>query len=390
MQRTRYLTPRAVGWLAAVGALTLFSCSSTEDAEDNSNGVVDDEYSPRGDGLYDPSGPPANQGDAEVSLGAPDLAADTCPGMNVRISRVKPRIIFAIDRSGSMSESFNGSTSRWDALRTTLMDADKGVIARLQSVALFGMVMYDGPLPKPWGTGNTCPHLVPTDAKINNYKTLENAFPKECPDLYGSSTPTAAALDLAYEILSKPGNEVAGQGFVVLCTDGQPNQCVDSTDTVQLIVSSNGSVDLEPDFEAPIKSVSEGAALNIKTYIVNLVNGGEQVLEEHFAALADLGGTGSPVFTPTTQDELAARLQKIVEGALGCKVMLNVEVAAEQECSGSVELNGRVLKCDDPNGWMVVEGNYIELRGEACSSYMTNPTAILHASFPCQAATLIK
>lgn len=388
MQRTRYLTPRAVGWLAVVGAFTLIGCSSTDDSEDNSNGALADENGPREDGLYDRGGAPVDQGDAGISLGAPGPGADTCPGMNIQVSRIKPRIVFAIDRSGSMSESFNGSTSRWDALRTTLMDADKGVVARLQSVALFGMVMYDGPLPKPWGTGNTCPHLVATDPKINNFRALETAFPKQCPDPYGSTTPTAAALDQAYEILSKPGADVAGQGFVVLCTDGQPNQCVDSADGVQLTVSSNGSVNLEPDFDAPIKSVSEGATLNIKTYVVNMVNGNEQVLEEHFATLADLGGTGSPVFSPTTQDELAARLQKIVEGALGCKVMLNVDVEAERECSGSVELNGRILKCDDPNGWMVVDGNYIELRGEACSSYMTHPTAILHASFPCQVASL--
>ena len=98
---------------------------------------------------------------------------------------------------------------------------------------------------------------------------------------------------------------------------------------------------------------------------------------------AAAGGTGSPPFTPTNQADLVATLTEIIGGAIGCRVQLNGEIKAGQECSGSVTFNGFPLACGDPNGWQLIDPRTIELTGTACTDFINSPSSNVTADFPC-------
>ena len=66
-----------------------------------------------------------------------------CASAMVNTSTATPDILFVVDGSGSMCGPFGGST-RWQALRTALLEPTNGLIYQLQASAVFGMVLYDG------------------------------------------------------------------------------------------------------------------------------------------------------------------------------------------------------------------------------------------------------
>ena len=88
-------------------------------------------------------------------------------------------------------------------------------------------------------------------------------------------------------------------------------------------------------------------------------------------------------FSPMTKDELVMTLVTIVGGAIGCQVFLNGEVTPGMECKGFVEVNAKLLKCNDPDGWKLIDPSTIELTGQACMDFMASPDVMLKAGFPC-------
>jgi hypothetical protein len=286
-----------------------------------------------------------------------------------------------------MGEPFPGATSRWEAMHTALMDPVEGVVARLQSVAYFGMVLYAGnidqPIVFPWDPApppstEPCPQLITVDPQLNSYDALDQSFPDQP---LGGWTPTALALKEAYRFIPNPesvSENDPGHRYVVLCTDGEPNDCADSADAI-----TDGP---DTDFEGPVSAVTEAANNGVKTFVVSLASGGAQ-FQQHLEQLAQTGSTGSPAFSPATTDDLVRRLTEIVGGAVGCRVLLNGTVAVGEECRGEVLLNGQVLQCNGPDGWILADEKHIELQGTACETLMNNPTAILHAGFPCDVFT---
>jgi hypothetical protein len=387
MRLTRCLTRRALGWLASVSVITLISCSSTDEADVNLSSADEAQYDAGRGEIQEARGLPTFEDDSGTVRLEDNGIPSNCPRVSVQISRLKPRIIFAIDRSGSMGEPFRGSTTRWEAIRSALMEPKDGIVATLQSVAFFGLVIYDGPLPSPLGTGEKCPNLVPVNPELNNFTAIDKVFPTKAPEPNSSSTPTAAALDEAYRLISSSSDDSEASGVVVLCTDGEPNRCIDSSqETSQFVVSSSGAVELASDYETPVKSISGAMELGIRTFVINLVSGTQQY-EQQLEELARVGA-GSPVVAPTTQEELSLRLKEIMTKAIGCKVKLHARVDSENACQGTVELNGRPLICEDPDGWLPIDENHIELQGASCTSFINSPTAILHASFPCHVVVL--
>lgn len=343
-----------------------------------------------------------NNGSTTTNLNG--LDEDVCAGANVRASRIKPRITFVVDRSGSTADAYPGSESKWQAMYDALMDPDGGVIAKLESVAYFGMVLFDGGemdyvvgwvcfIPGMCGDGGVfsgdagsdlglCPRLVIVDPALNNYTAIDAQYRVSGP---GGSTPTRLALEAAYNLLPDDqavlDEDMPGPQFVVLCTDGLPNGCIDSFGL--------------PDQQGPIDQVTAAANRGIKTYVVGVAatvdrasgTGNQPVQgdpQAYLEELATYGNTGYPAFSPATKEDLVAAISKIVGGAVGCKVKLNGTVVAGEECLGSVELNGEPLACNGPNGWKLASESEIELQGEACERFMNNPSAIVSAKFPCE------
>lgn len=326
------------------------------------------------------------------------LGPNTCAGANVQASRIKPTVLFVVDRSGSTSDPYPGSTSRWQAIYDALMDSKAGVVTRLQSVARFGMVLFDGPLEaaasdvvngvfclipgmpcqtpdagQPAAT-TSCPRLVIVNPALDNYTAIQTAYQPAGPA--GGLTPTARSLEAAYKLIREPDQRLdqraQGPAFVVLCTDGKPNGCIDSVGI--------------PDEQGPIDQLTAAAKNGIKTYVVGVAADAEA--QTYLDKLATFGDTGAPAFSPASKDDLVAALSQIVGGAVGCNVRLNGSVVPGQECSGTVNLNSQPLGCNDANGWKLTNESEIELQGSACQKFMNDPAAMISATFPCNAFVL--
>jgi len=110
----------------------------------------------------------------------------------------------------------------------------------------------------------------------------------------------------------------------------------------------------------------------------------------HLQDMANAGlgrGPGDPdaQFWEAGADEgLRAALRDIVGGELSCVVELDGRIDdLDAACTGTVELNGSAIPCDDPNGWRAVDETHIELRGEACDTLQSGWGVTLNATFPC-------
>ncbi|MBN1655132.1 MAG: VWA domain-containing protein [Deltaproteobacteria bacterium] len=352
-----------------------------------------------------------NTGDnTDSNAPATELGEDVCAEANVRVSRIKPTILFVVDRSGSTADPYPGSTSKWQAMYDSLMDPNEGVITKLQGVAYFGMVLYDGggtfgidiavnivggvfvalsclldPSTCPDGAVaadaavSDCPRLVIVNPALNNYDAINAAY---SPSLPGTSTPTALALEAAYNLLSNQPviDTVVGDQYVVLCTDGLPNGCMTDINV--------------PDQQGPIDQLTAAAKKGIKTYVIGVAatndtdaDAGTIVgidAQAYLEELAKYGDTGTPAFSPATKGDLVDAISSIIGGAVGCKVKLNGEVVVDQRCLGTVRLNDQPLECDGADGWKLVSPNEIELQGDACQRFKSDPAAIVSASFPCE------
>lgn len=334
-----------------------------------------------------------------------------CATANIRTSRSTPTIYFLVDGSGSMCAGFNGPT-RWQALRTALLDPMAGVIYQLQSAAEFGMVLYDGTvdlLLAQAATGGTatpacalqaasnrtageCPQVIEVPAVLNNAGAIDGAWPQM---ELGGSTPTDRALSTLVDRLvaaqvNGPDTDMNPQ-YIVMATDGAPNDiCVGG-------IGGDGVAQQQ----GVLTAVDRAAAANIKTFVISLA-GGDQGLQAHLDQVADRGDVGNPdahTFNPETPADLVADIIGIVGGAVGCNIFLEGKVTRGSECTGAVKLNGNAAPCcmgdgaggmscngaptGNPDGWRLKEDNIIELVGATCVNFLAADDLSLEATFPC-------
>jgi hypothetical protein len=345
------------------------------------------------------SGPTAGGSSLVVGDGknGPGLGNNSCASTTITSGRKQPIVTLVIDGSGSMCAPFGDST-RWQTLRSALLDAD-GIVTRLQGSVSFGMTMYDGPLEfggllggvfggamggAMGGTtqnpacalmgaqnsmGKACPNVVSVPTALNNAMAITAMYPTM---ELGGSTPTHKALtqvvDGLLEQTASPDANLQPQ-YIVLATDGEPNE---------LCANASG---VNPQEEV-IAQVTRAADENIKTFVISLA-GDDAALMNHLVAVAEAGKTNNPPFSPMNKQDLVSTLGQIIGGAVGCEVFLNGKVMAGQECGGNVNVNGAPLACGDPNGWALRDASTLVLQGEACTKFLNDPYSMLTADFPC-------
>lgn len=298
-----------------------------------------------------------------------------CAEGTVRASRVTPRVILLLDGSCSMSTDYpsrggqsasmctDNPNGRWSALRNALL-GNNGIVTRLEGLVEFGLVVF--------GTQPMCPITAdPIMASLNNAAAIQGAVGNTPPGMF---TPTGAALDYVYRNLIEPTRPDSDMGpqIVLLATDGEPNSCDDAQTNYQ------------PSIDAANYALSQG----ITTYVVSLANS-QGEFHDHLQQLANLGkgmdansGTAK-LYEPDTPEQLAADLELLIGGAIGCDIALNGEVNPNAACQGSVTLNGQPIACNDPNGWMLVDSRHIRLQGSACDQLMRDMNVSLKADFAC-------
>jgi hypothetical protein len=355
---------------------------------------------------------PSPQGGSSSALGSME-----CASALITTNKNMPSIVFVIDGSGSMCNNFGGS-SRWQALRSALLDPMKGLVYRLQGSVSFGATLYDGTidllLALTGGAGmgmggngcevqyaamkdmGNCPGLVEVmPPKLNNAMAIDMAYP--ALEL-GGSTPTDKAMKHVMDALiasrqpQAPDQKAQNPVYVILATDGAPNDiCVGG-------VGGDGSAQRQ----GVITSVDQGAAAGIVTWVISLA-GNDAALQMHLSEVAKHGDPSNPMartFSPMNPDDLIMTLAKLLGGAIGCNIALSGKVTVGQECLGTVEQNGKALPCcqqaagggawtcnkmpvASPNGWRLSDDHSIELVGDACTNFLIGSGDLLRASFPC-------
>jgi Mg-chelatase subunit ChlD len=241
-----------------------------------------------------------------------------------------PTVLFVIDGSGSMSENFGGP-SRWQALRTALLDPMTGFITRFHDKASFGLLIYDGTIDTGSSSSSTttpatgammcpsamsamsdamCPRLVSVAPMFSNLKAIDPMYPaKEL----GGSTPTDKALAAAVEqvtALTAGKDPSQNPGFIILATDGEPND---------LCFGGKGG-DGSLQRQCVISAVDRAAAAKIRTFVISLA-GMDKKLQEHLVEVAKHGDPANPMahpYSPMNPNELVMALKTVLTAAVGC------------------------------------------------------------------------
>lgn len=315
---------------------------------------------------------------------------DTCGQGMLNNPRVTPVVWLVIDGSGSMAEPF-GDITRWEALRTALMDPVGGVVPSLESQVKFGMVMYDGPLPGggmmtlPDGGPATgappteeCPRIATVEPALMNFAAIEAMYPTLAP---GGSTPTDKALAQVQSHLPQTlpaPDSVEDPVYVVLATDGAPND---------FCSMGGGGFFGGGDPNAPANNViaitQAIAGVGIPTYVISLA-AGDAMLAAHLDQVAAAGATTLPPFTPMNKEALVQTFSDIIGPEVFCEIPVRgFGIMESVACAGTVMLNGEKLDCGD-NGWRLKNPNLIEITGTACDKFRMENNARVTANFPCE------
>jgi hypothetical protein len=337
----------------------------------------DEKKFPALDGSFDNPGAIAGKGSAEAGKG---FLPGECANGLVTTSRVTPRVTLVLDGSCSMSTNYpangaesasectNNPSGRWAALRSALIDPQRGVVARLQSVVEFGVVVF--------GTAIKCPIPgSPVQPGLNNLERISQVVPTVQPGMY---TPTGPALDWVYDnLVTATGgpDDRSGPQIVILATDGEPNSC-----------GGGGGRGNQTNYQPSIAALRKGTDKGATTYVISLADA-TGPFHDHLQELANLGNPSANgaamLYEPSSPEQLEANLQSLVSAAVGCELQLNGAVDTSQACSGSVKLQGVALECNSPNGWTLIDERHIRIQGTACDKLTNSPETLVEASFDC-------
>ena len=328
-----------------------------------------------GSGAFgNPTGPaPSTGGGAPLTGGT----NSSCASGNADTKPVTPTVWLVLDGSGSMNEEFENGSTRWDALRSSLM-ADDGLVTRLQRNVRFGMVLYGGVDEEDRTAPDQCVNLVTVQPALDNFAALDAQLPPKEP---GGWTPTDKALEHVVANVPVVGNTQPDAPtdpiYVILATDGAPNdRCMGDQDRG----GGRGS-GLDPAVAMRvIAAVTNGVQMGMHMFIISLAGDDDQ-LQQHLEQVAMVTDNKLPPFVPANRADLIDTLQEIV-GNASCQIQLDGKVATGKECSGEVLLNGSALACNAADGWRLADASTVQLTGSACDSFL-GAQSLVTARFPC-------
>ncbi len=291
--------------------------------------------------------------------------SEACADVSVTLARIVPTVILLIDQSGSMTTAF-GSTSRWKAIRSTLMDPSTGIVEQLQDDMRIGLTLYTS---HGGSAGGTCPELTTVPPGLHNYDAINAVYAPATPQ---QDTPTGDSLSVMAADLEKLN--VEGDKIIVLATDGEPDSCADP---------NGGGAPLA------VSAAKAAFANGIRTYIIGV---GDAVAASHLQDMANAGvgapsGGSAPFWQAFDAQGLVNAFQAIITAPKSCVFALNGQVVAGMEPQGDVELDGTALGYNDPNGWKLDSPSELELLGSACDAIQEGDHQ-LSASFPCDAVVV--
>ena len=335
------------------------------------------------------SGAPAGAGAVAGRSGGttPPNDPNVCASASVSASRITPTVYLVLDGSGSMDAEF-GSGTRWTVLRDALI-GPSGVVTKLESVVEFGSAIYSNADPM------SCPSMREVAPGLQNLRTIEQAFPTKEP---GGGTPTGEALQKVVDSLPafNPGPDTVGQTapIIILATDGEPNGCASGTtcnwaDWATCLTQLLGSLaSAPPTYDSTLAAVRAAKEKNLPVWVVSLAEGLNAIPDLQRTAnigagFAEDASPGATIYSPQNPDELTNTLVQLIGDVVTCDVALAGALEVERACEGTVQMNGQDLECNGAEGWKAVDPTHIQLQGEACARFKSDPTVMLDARFPC-------
>ena len=353
---------------------------------------------------------------------------DSCLKAEIKPERLIPTVALVIDRSSSMTEKY-GTGTRWDVLKSALLDPANGLIKPKESEVRFGLAMYTS-TPQ----AAMCPMLDNVDFAVGGYDAINAVYGPALTPNVKAETPTADAIRAVTAKLLAV--QERGPKYILLATDGEPDTCP-GTCMGDCPVHERPNFPRDPNCgqDESIAAVEAAHAQGIKTFVVAI---GNEVGEPHLKALANAGQGLQPVLTdmvyswlrytcnikpskfkgkyidvamvpnetepkvvapmqtpmqaeayrPENGEALARDLTKIINNVADCKFKLNGKVQPTAIPLGTVALTrtsdkqSSLLRYMDAAGWRMNGDNEVELLGSACEQFQTGGFT-LAVDFPC-------
>lgn len=358
---------------AAAGALMIGACGGASSppsdtaADTDETGIDLTEGVSTGAGSESSSGPAVTSGPPPTTTEDPDALTSGCGEVTVTLEPVVPTIVLLIDQSGSMTADFGGE-ERWAAVYETLMDADNGVVAQLQSQVRFGVTLYTS---EDGDAGRECPILTSVEAALDNRDAIDAAYAPAGPN---DETPTGESLEAVAVSLS--ALEFDGPKAIVLATDGEPDTC--ATPNPQ-----------EGQPEA-LAAAEFAFGEDISTFIISV---GNEVGADHLQEMANVGvgkdandPMPAPYYEALDAGQLVDAFNEIVGTFISCELTIDGEVNLEKACEGTVTLDGEELECG--TDWDVPNETTLLLLGEACDTLKDGASHSVDARWPCDVVVI--
>jgi hypothetical protein len=273
-----------------------------------------------------------------------------------------------IDQSSSMNKPFDGGT-RWEVLRSALLDETTGAVKQLESEVRFGIALYSSQNGYGRSGDRTCPMLAGLDEipiDFGNYTRIRELFAAASPI---DDTPTAESLAAVTDKLA--ALPVDGPKAILLATDGEPDTCADpdahNADTNRFAVDTARAT----------------YAAGISTYVLSV---GTEIAEQHLQDMANAGagvpdgGANAPFYRATDQAGLRAALGSIVESTQSCAFHLDGDVSSAFVTDGTVKLDGQPITMGVD--WTLDANGDLVLLGARCDAVKAGHHE-LSAEFPC-------
>ena len=336
---------------------------------------------------------------------AQDLEAGACAC--TEIGAHPPTLYLLLDHSGSMNDKVAPATvSKWNQIRSALLDASSGVLRSLGSRVAVGSAFFPAN-----GSGIGCtpgaeifPVTVGSTVAYDQLATVLGGAP---PD---GSTPTAASIAaIKAKLLALPKPV-----YLLLATDGAPN-CGDGTctaDRCQFDIEhdklSDGTECAPPinccdpaqvkgttwkaclDSEETRVAIETLLAAGIPTFVL----GTPGLAPEYGADLDELaiaGGTAQPAGgpryyaasdTPTLEAALAAIAGKVVDSCT-----INLDAPVTDRGITNVLLDGVPVAQDPIDGWSWIDDSHIGLHGAACAKITAGKVSNVKVAVGCKTIT---
>ncbi|HEX3774448.1 MAG TPA: vWA domain-containing protein [Polyangiaceae bacterium] len=329
-----------------------------------------------------------------------------CGTTTIQAQYDSANILLVIDKSGSMTDQPDGfDLDKWDALKTALAASLNNSIGEIN----FGLVLYpfasDHTIPLECDTGccdvasGTAAVNVPIQAGASGVDQILGALDATSP---GGGTPTAAALESAFEYFQSPdGMKLTGQKFVLLATDGGPNCNIDNTcDEAHCTPNLDGqcpsgnccSLDGQYclDDAAVVAQIAALKSAGVSTFVVGIP--GTEQYSQYLDQFAAAGGVTNPNAPPSYYAVSAmGGVQGLVDTftSITTHLVRSCDVALQNTPMNldlvNVAVDCQIVPYAGGAGWSVTGADQttLELAGDACKSIQTNGAQRVDVVYGC-------